>query len=320
MSIRAQLYDADGKDREIDVAKADVAGLKERQLLWIDVIGHDEEELLQLADILDLEAQSRRELLRPIRRPRLEMFNDYFALNVATLEPKGDGPPLEIDLFAGANWVATIHERDVEFLKEFDRQVADDSGLGQLDAPSFVGVLLDWHVTSYFRIVEQLEEHVDKLDAEALRTDDPDRLLRHLVTLRRRISRVRRAITPHREVFAALASPDFDPLAKSESAAHFRSLEDRLERAIEAVENSRELLLGSFDLFMTRTAQRTNEVMKLMTLASVVLLPAVVIGGIMGMNFKVPFFEEAGFFYVILVFMAALALGTVVFARLRRWI
>jgi magnesium transporter len=79
-------------------------------------------------------------------------------------------------------------------------------------------------------------------------------------------------------------------------------------------------LLGTFDLFMTRTAQRTNEVMKVMTLVSVVLLPAVVIGGIMGMNFRVAFFEEAGLFYVVVGFMVALALATIVLARLRRWI
>jgi magnesium/cobalt transport protein CorA len=319
VSIRARLYDADRKDREVDIADVDVKGLRERQLLWIDVSGRDEAELRRLGELLDLHPQSRQDLLKQIGRPRLEIFGSYFALNLVALEPD-DGEAQEVDVFAGRNWVATSHPADATFLKQFDKRVADDTELGQLDAPSFLASLLEVHVSGYFRIVEELEEQVDKLDSAALRASDTDRLLARLVKLRRRISRVRRSLAPHRELFAALASPDFDALAKSDSAAHFRALEDRLQRAIEAVENSRELLIGSFDIFMTRTAQRTNEVMKLMTLASVVLLPAIVIAGVMGMNFKLGFFDQPGLFYVVIGFMVALAVATIVFARARRWI
>ena len=70
-------------------------------------------------------------------------------------------------------------------------------------------------------------------------------------------------------------------------------LTDRLDRAVEAVENLRDLLLGTFDIHMGRAAQDANEVMKVLTLLSAVLLPAVVLAGVMGMNFKLPFFDEA---------------------------
>jgi Mg2+ and Co2+ transporter CorA len=70
----------------------------------------------------------------------------------------------------------------------------------------------------------------------------------------------------------------------------------------------------------TRTAQRTNDVMKVLALASVVFLPGVVIAGIMGMNFRVGLFDQAGLFYVVIAAMAALGIATVVAARMRGWI
>ena len=70
-------------------------------------------------------------------------------------------------------------------------------------------------------------------------------------------------------------------------------LTDRLDRAVEAVENLRDLLLGTFDIHMGRAAQDANDVMKVLTLLSAVLLPAVVLAGVMGMNFKLPFFDDA---------------------------
>ena len=101
---------------------------------------------------------------------------------------------------------------------------------------------------------------------------------------------LRRALAPQREVFAALLRPVEDPEV-SPIGWPWPGLPDRLERALDATENAREQLLGSFDLVMTRVGQRTNDVMRVLTVISAVLLPSVVIAGVMGMNFQIPFFR-----------------------------
>jgi Mg2+ and Co2+ transporter CorA len=80
------------------------------------------------------------------------------------------------------------------------------------------------------------------------------------------------------------------------------------------------MLIGTFDVHMTRTAQRTNDVMKILTLASVILLPSVVLAGVMGMNFQVPLFDNPNLFWVVVAVMAVMALVTLVIARWRRWL
>jgi magnesium transporter len=77
--------------------------------------------------------------------------------------------------------------------------------------------------------------------------------------------------------------------------------------------------MGSLNIVMTRTAQRTNHVMKMLTVISAVLLPALVIAGILGMNFRQSFFERTELFWVVVVLMVALGAGIVAFARHRRW-
>jgi magnesium transporter len=71
---------------------------------------------------------------------------------------------------------------------------------------------------------------------------------------------------------------------------------------------------------MTRTAQRTNDIMRVLTLVSVVLLPSVVLAGVMGMNFRVGLFENPDLFWVVIGLMGLMALSTLVWARWRGWL
>jgi magnesium transporter len=112
-----------------------------------------------------------------------------------------------------------------------------------------------------------------------------EELLSELVSVRHAVHRVRRTLAPHREVFARLAAPEFLKLASSDSSDRFRDVAQRLERAMDGADSVREMVMGSFELVTRQTAQRTNDIMKRLTLISAVLLPAVVLAGVFGMNF-----------------------------------
>ena len=322
MAIRAYLYDATGTDREVPLTQQNVAGLHDRQLLWVDVSEFDESELRLLASQLSLQRESLYTLLQTGRRPRLDHYTGYSQFNIQTLEQtNGKYGFVEVDFILGANLVVTVHRKPVNFLESFDQRVKGDSDLGELDAPGFLAGLLDWHVTSYFRLLEQLELEVDKIDAHALRPRHSRDLLGELAKLRQRVAFVRRILTPHREVYAAMARPDFQVIANSTSSPHFRSLADRLDRAIEAMENARELLVGSFDIFTTQTTLRTNEVIKVLTLVSFVWFPASVIVGIAALLLKTPVNPATSHgFWITMAVIVVVALSTVGLSRWKRWI
>ena len=163
---------------------------------------------------------------------------------------------------------------------------------------------------------------MDRIDARSLRSNLDDDLLGDLVSLRRQVAKLRRALSGHREVYATLAAADFSKIAQAEDVrAGFITVAERFEDAIHSVEDSRDLLLGSFDVFMTRTAQRTNDVMKVLALATVLLLPGSLIAGLPGMNVVVPLpKDDPGSFWVVIAVIGLLAAAVVGLAWRFRWI
>lgn len=241
----------------------------------------------------------------------------------AASDPSADNgwQPVALDFFAGPNFVVTIHERELRFLSDFDRHIHDDSQLGALDSAGFLSSLLDWHLTGYFRVLEEFEDAIDDLDEEVLlRPNDRD-FLEDMVVLRRRVSGLRRLLVPHREVFSALAHSDVQRIASSESAAHFGTLYDRFERTMETTDHARELIGGSFDLFMTATARKTNDAVQVLTIVTVSLGIVGAVAGLMGVNFTLEFFKSGtvGFVEMLVGIVSLIALVLFV-ARRRNWI
>jgi magnesium transporter len=322
MSLQAYLYNADGTDQEVEFNEKIVKKLTDRQLLWVDITGREEKDIESVASILKLNKQSVKNLLDPVDRPRLDIYGEYFQIYVIALEQekKSKYEPVPLDMFCGANYVVTVHPEGIEFLDDFKNQIKGDTKMGMLTAESLVASLLEWHITSYFRVLEKLEIEVDKLDEEILASSPERSFLPELIKLRNRVSHLRRLLAPHRDVFYALARPDFALLADSESAPHFKTLNDRFERAMDSIEAARDLVVSSFDLLTTRTAEYTNDVMKVLTFATVILGATGVIAGILGMNFEMEFFKSgAAGFWIVISSMMFLVVGSVVFAKLKSW-
>ena len=89
---------------------------------------------------------------------------------------------------------------------------------------------------------------------------------------------------------------------------------------MDAAREAKDSTRGSFDLLVARIGQRTNDIMKLLTLVTVILLPASVLAGIMGMNFKLGFFDLAWMFWAVIAAMLGIAVLVLSVARSRRWI
>jgi magnesium transporter len=321
-TVTIRLFDADRTDTTLELDDALRRKVGDRQLLWIDVEG--------VLDAAATEAIAKRLALRPItlgmlaaapREAHIAIHGDYLHIRVAT---EADRDPSEtpgwLDLIAGRNVVLSHHAEPVAILRNLDDRIESDATIGQLDAAAFVASAIDSAVTSYFKSVDEIEAVVDRIDAVALGGDPGHDVLADLVEVRRRISRLRRVLSGQREVFAAFATPDFRTVVGDDAEA-FQGVASRFEGALQSVENSRDLLLGSFEVFMTRTAQRTNDTMKVLALATVLLLPGSLIAGLLGMNVTVPLNQDSPMsFWIVVVAIAVLATVVLLFARARRWI
>ena len=317
-ATHAVLFDADGNDRSIGPEAMNLDALSERQLLWVD---HEGEEAPALLRSLGLD-EAAAALREANGRPRLQNFGAWFLIRVIAVAPGKhfECPHQALSILVGHNFVITLHRQPLPFLAQLRDREQADTRIGVLSAESFTASLLDWQMTTYFEAVAELESQVDKLEVQLLARPLPRNYVAELAVLRRAASTLRRLLAPHRQVYGPMARPDFRPDAGDEAQAHFRALNERFERSLETVETARDLVIGSFELFATHTAQRTNEIMRTLTFVTVLLGTLAVVAGVLGMNFEAPIFRTGtrGFMTTILL-MAGLAAVAMVVARRRRW-
>ena len=278
----------------------------------------------RIAAALEIPGQVARQVGEDLGRATLVRYKSVLHLVVEAIESPDSGRARntyvrrELDILARKNIVVTVHDGPIRALDYLQDQIGGDTLIGRLDAGSFVEAIVDTVLTTYFALVEDIERDIDKLDESALRGPASASFLHDVLRVRRRVAELRRIIAPHREALAPLARAD---AALGDVLGHeLPSLAERLERVIHAVENARELLVGSFDIYLGGAAQRTNDVMKALTILSAVLLPAIVLAGVMGMNFHMSFFDAAENFWLVIAAMGVFAIGILVVARWRHWI
>lgn len=314
------LYKDSGEDVPVEVDSDALPELDDRTLLWADVHFDSLSELDGLWKHLGIESEVAQLADRGDDEQPFHL-NDTLQLIVPVARTEPELTIVDLYCLVGTNWVVTVHDDDLDLIDEFNQPFEADSRLGGLSGPAFTTIMLDWQLSGYFRAIEATQTEIDRLDEELLgETPDETGLLRRLQDLRGRVRRLRQSLAPQRDLLGLLSHPETDMLIGSEAAGDFERLASQVQRALEALDTTREMIVGTFDIFMTRTAQSTNEIMKRLTIVSVLLLPAAVIAGIMGMNFKVWIFDNEWMFWAVIAVMLIVAVATMALARRKKWI
>jgi magnesium transporter len=316
------VFDEHRSKREDDLPAA-LDGLADDAMLWIALRDPTDEEVADVQEALELRGEQAHRLLE--QPSHASLLDEGERLHVTLYVASGEGgePVLRpVECVLGTNWVVTAHEAEIEVLEEFRERAEGGGQVGALDSPSFVAAVVEWVVTSYFRAFEAVETELEELDAKVM-SDIPKSVsgeLARLVELRRTIGTLRRALSPHREVIVALAHPELDLLSTETSAERFVEIERHVAQAVDAAREAKESTRGSFDLLVARIGQRTTDIMKVLTLVTVILLPSTVLAGVMGMNFRVGLFDLVWMFWAVIAAMLGIAVLVLSVARSQRWI
>jgi magnesium transporter len=321
--MRAYLYDAEGVDQEYQLDALDVAELGEGRLLWVDVDAV-EDEVRAAAKLFGLEEETVTALLEEALAPALYVHQEYFHVTVTEVHSDADNEfqAVVLDCVAGPNWVLTCHHEPVEFLRTFNDRFRGESNLGRFGSAEFVSALLNEQLLSYGQQLEPIITEIDHVEQLILRDRvDEDELLRRLVSINQRITRLRRYLAPHTEIYERLAQPNLSELLPEASPeGQFAALIRRLERTLDSLDTTRQTAAASLDLYTTLVAHGTNKVIKLLTVVSVTLLPPTLLTGFLGMN-DVPNSLRGNIaFWVSAAVMLTLVITVLSIARRRGWL
>jgi magnesium transporter len=317
--MSAIVFDRDKVD-QLEAISDRPRRLRGSMLLWIDLHEGSEHDADQIADALELDDQTRACLADPNERACFEDRGRY--LHITTYAPREDdaGELHAVECIVGENWVVTAHDRPIPVLADFASRVSGSGDTGSLDGPSFLAALLEWVLGSYSAAFERIEQRLEEFDVHAMRGEGADKDIEVLIDMRREVGKLRRALAAHRSALVALTHPELEALGDKGSGERFQSLYTRYESVLQEARDAREAIVGSFDVLIARGGHHTNQIMKVLTLASVILLPGALLAGVMGMNFKVGLFSHTALFWVVVGIIIAFAPLTIGFAKLRDWI
>ena len=332
----AYLYDAKGHDREVGLDDIDVGSLDKNSLLWVNIDCSRGEDLAPVAALLNLDPSSLKRMTRQHVRPRLDNYGGYFQFTLyaepmaasSARQPKEqrDGRAygvgaVKLDFIVGDRWLVTAHDGPVKFLDDYRAQDKAETLLGAMSAPALAASLLDWHLESYFDAVANIEMHVDRLEDRVLLKPGGNGALNRMSALKRQASRLRSLLASQRPVFYGLARPDFMLVADNPAAPHYATLVGRYERAIDEVEHLHDTVVGSFELFTSRTSLDTNELVKALTFLTVIIGLCAAVAGIFGMNFQAGILStgDRGFYGIVIAQGVAL-LAAAAYVLWKRWL
>jgi magnesium transporter len=295
--------------------------LRGDKLLWVDVDQNSPDDAERVGEEFELDSSTRRCLAEPNERAIFKDHGRY--LHVTAYAPNGEDDPelVVLECVVGENWVITAHKEPIPVLEEFASRASGSGDTGSLDGPMFLAALLEWVLGSYSAAFERIEHRLEEFDVNAMRGEsDADDDIERLIEMRCEVGKLRRALAAHRPALVALTYPELEALGDYASGERYRSLLSRFESTVQEARDARDAIVGSFDVLIARGGQRTNEIMKVLTLASVILLPGALIAGVMGMNFKVGLFDDPAMFWVVLAVIVLIAPITIGLAKMWRWI
>src|SRR5215213_441194 len=290
--------------------------------LWLDLQNPQAHELDLLREEFKFHPLAIEDATRHYERPKLEAYDNYYfmvfyALGYDRSQRRLAGQPL--GLFIGANYIVSVYQGEITTIDEtIKRWQANAAEFGQ-DAGALLYALLDAIVDDYFPVIDQLAERVEDIEEQIFERFSED-ALQEVFSLKRDLLQVRRIVAPERDVLNVLIRREV-PIFERNSILYLQDVYDHIVRITDSIDTYRDLLSSALDAFLSVQSNRLNQIVKVLTITSIVLMTDALIAGIYGMNFEfIPGLHSAYGFWDSIIAMVVLSIGLVAFFRWRRWL
>ena len=296
------------------------------RLRWINIERPGEAEIEYLRQNFAFHPLDLEDCLTRSQRPKVDEYEDY--LFIVLLFPLFNERarvtvPNEVDIFIGENYLITLHNAQLRPLVRFfdevksNQQLAGETmgkGSGYL-LYRILGRLVDYCFPILNKVISNIEEVEDNIFSQSGRETVED-----ISLIRRDLIALRRIIRPQIGVIASLERKE-RAFLEEDLEAYFGDIADRIGKIWDALEDYKEVIDSLTDTNTSLTSHRINQVIKVLTIISTIMLPMSVISGIYGMNIQVlPFAETPFSFALILGFMGLIAAGMLALFRWRKWL
>jgi len=284
------------------------------QLQWFDIADPASPELDELARRFGLHELQIEDCRHRPQRPKTEEHDHYIFTVLKHMHDQKDLEFDDFDVFIGPDFLITVHKADSAVIDAV-RTRAEQEHTDRLDRLFYM--IVDKIVDAYQPVLDKLADDIADIEDVVLEKPDPEMLAR-IFALKRKLVEFRRVAGGMREVVNELIRRE-KGLMGDDLDVYFRDVYDHIIRTVELIETYRDLLSGALDIYLSAVANRTNEVMKILTVWGTVALPLVIITGFFGMNLKLPWEGSYLGTAFVLALMAISTIVVLVYFKMKRW-
>jgi magnesium transporter len=303
------------------VNPSDIDELLEQKdtFVWLDLQHPQDDDIELLRQEFKFHPLAIEDATRHHERPKLETYGDYYFMVFYALRYDARLSGQAIGLFIGANYLVSVHQGMITTIDEtIKRWQANAAEFGE-DTGALLYALLDAIVDDYFPVIDQLAERVEDIEERIFERFSED-ALQEVFGLKRDLLTVRRVVAPERDVLNVLIRREV-PIFERNTILYLQDVYDHIVRITDSIDTYRDLLSSALDAFLSVQSNRLNQILKILTIASIVLMSDALIAGIYGMNFEfMPELHSPYGYPFTLGLMLTLSVGLVAFFRWRKWL
>ena len=296
----------------------------ETSVIWVDMESPTEVDDRVLLDVFHFHPLTVEDCRENRHYPKIEEFPDYLYFIVHGV--RADTSPdrfntIELDGFLGKNFVITYHHdhfRSIDNVKK----LLKTSPIACQRGPAFLlHQVLDQIVDYYSPVLDDFDERIDKLEEGIFSLRRPnDAILEQIMELKRSVLRLRRISAKQMDIFYRMSRGEVH-LIPQQMLPFYRDIHDHLVRITDLAENYRDLISGALEAYLSVVSNRMNEIMKVLTIFSAIMLPLTFITGFFGMNLPEITGIQSHIVYLVLwITMFVIAAGMLLIFWRRGWI
>lgn len=316
----------DKTKEELSEEPLNIESVTFKDVNWINIEPPTERETEYLSQNYPFHPLDLDDCLSRIQRPKIDEYKDYIflVLHFPVFNPEARVTnPSQLSIFISEKYLITLHKGDLKpivalfrdcELNEDTREEHFSQGTGYL-----LYRIIDRLVDYCLPIISKISENIEKTEDNIFKSRRMPRAIGDISMLRRDVIAFRRIIWPMRAVVATL-EPKIRRFTSMDMAPYFGDMIDHVDKIWDALDEFKEIIEGLNDTHDSLATNRTNEVMRMLTIIATVLLPLTLLAGIYGMNVPLPFQESHYSFILIFIVWVIIVTGMLYFFRRNRWI
>ena len=304
------------------IADFDSLIANEHAIIWVDLCKPTDEESYVLTHDFKFHPLAIEDVISEKPRTKIDDYNRYLFMVFQIVDYVGKDEGLkigEIDLFLSKNTLVTVHYDQHRIFDYLYHRAARDERLVGRGADFLFHAVVDTIVDNYNTTLDILEFDVDQVEDDVL-GEANEETIRSIFTLRRDIVHLKRIVLPQKEALNRLSKEHFSLISKTASV-YFSDVFDHLVRINDIADFHREILNSSLEVYYSSISTKTNEVIKFLTIFTVLFIPPTFLVGLWGMNFKyMPELESRYGYFIALGVMFVISFALLNFFRKKKWI